>query len=276
MQRGLTTALTQAAIFGSLILTAAVGFGVASYMLLGDPAEASASQAAPGAVAPGGPAADPFVMRALDEAMRVSSSAASGSLGAAATRAGGGPDPAGQLSESRASAALAVRSEPQPSPEDVALLVAADDLLPSPELELAPTSVAPPPVAQPSITSTALTAYPGAGVAPELSPGERIEATVSFYYCERSADDVHPGDGGGFCGAMRDGTTVYPGAAACSYDYLGQLFRIEGDPTGRVYRCNDTGNAVLGLHRDIWFQSSDEGWLWAFRVGQRAVIEILP
>jgi len=38
VQRGLAAALTQAAIFGSLILTAAVGFGVASYMLLGDAA----------------------------------------------------------------------------------------------------------------------------------------------------------------------------------------------------------------------------------------------
>ncbi len=253
MQRGLAAALTQAAIFGSLILTAAVGFGVASYMLLGDAAQASAAPAGRGTL----PAAsDPNVTRPLDEAARMPSSAV-----AAGREREAALDPAVAISQPWGSAALAVRSAPPLSPEDVTLTVAAD---------------AAPAASPPSVDRPAAIAYPGTDATPELSPGERIEATVSFYYCEQSAGDERPGDGGGFCGAMRDGTIVYPGAAACSYDYLGQLFRIEGDPTGRVYRCNDTGNAVLGLHRDIWFQSSDEGWLWAYRVGQRAVIEILP
>ncbi len=258
MQRGLAAALTQAAIFGSLILTAAVGFGVASYMLLGDTALASGEPAGRGTLST---ASDPTVTRLLDEAARMPSSAV-----AAESEREAALDPATAISQPRGSAALAVRSSPPLSPEDVTLTVAADA---APAAPASPAS--PPPVDRP-----AAIAYPGAEVTPELSPGVRIEATVSFYYCDQSEGDERPGDGGGFCGAMRDGTIVYPGAAACSYDYLGQQFRIEGDPTERIYRCNDTGNAVLGLHRDIWFQSSDEGWLWAYRVGQRAVIEILP
>lgn len=108
---------------------------------------------------------------------------------------------------------------------------------------------------------------------PELQPGDRVVATVSFYYC--TADSGHPGDGGAWCGAMRDGTVVSPGAAACDYEYLGQQFRIEGDPTGRVYTCNDTGSAVHGLHRDIWFRTNAEGWSWQRDVGRRVVIEIV-
>ena len=109
-----------------------------------------------------------------------------------------------------------------------------------------------------------------------LEPGELVEATVSFYYCERGEQGLHPGDGGGFCGVMRDGTVVYPGAAACAYSYLGQRFRIVDDPLERIYVCADTGSAVHGLHRDIWFMSSDDGWDWQLNVGQVATIEILP
>ena len=75
---------------------------------------------------------------------------------------------------------------------------------------------------------------------------------------------------------MRDGSVVYPGAAACDSSYLGQLFQIQGDPAERIYRCADTGNAVGGTHRDIWFQSSAEGWSWQRHIGDRAEIEILP
>lgn len=108
---------------------------------------------------------------------------------------------------------------------------------------------------------------------PELGPGDRVVATVSFYYCTEDAGPA--GDGGAWCGIMRDGTVVYPGAAACDYEYLGQQFRIEGDPTGRVYTCNDTGSAVHGLHRDIWFRTNAEGWSWQRDVGRQVVIEIV-
>lgn len=111
---------------------------------------------------------------------------------------------------------------------------------------------------------------------PPLTPGQRVSVPLSFYYCEPGQEPAVPGDGGGFCGAMRDGSTVYPGAAACDIAYLGQQFRIEDDPTGRIYRCADTGNAVDNLHRDIWFRTASEGWDWLLTVGRQGVIEILP
>lgn len=136
-----------------------------------------------------------------------------------------------------------------------------------------------------AIAITAPSATPAATVAaavetpsptPSLGVGDRITATVSFYYCRPGDQGLHPGDGGGFCGHMRNGDIVYSGAAACAYDYLGQRFRIQGDPLNRVYTCADTGNAVLGLHRDIWFYDSDDGWDWQLEIGQAAVIEIVP
>ena len=110
---------------------------------------------------------------------------------------------------------------------------------------------------------------------PPLKLGDRVVATVSFYYCLESPSVNPGGDGGGFCGAMRDGVTVYPGAAACDVAYLGQRFRIVGDPLERTYTCNDTGSAVHGLHRDIWFYASDEGWNWQRGVGALAVLEVV-
>ena len=109
---------------------------------------------------------------------------------------------------------------------------------------------------------------------PLLTPGTRILAEITFYYCEHS-DGTPGGDGGDFCEWMRDGTIVYPGAAACHYNYLGQRFTIEGDPLQRVYTCNDTGNMILGQHRDIWFSTSAEGWAWQKLVGPYAVIQIV-
>jgi hypothetical protein len=109
---------------------------------------------------------------------------------------------------------------------------------------------------------------------PRLVPGDRPMVTLSFYYCEESAGAR--GDGGGFCGRMRDGSVVRPGAAACDVAYLGQRFRIHGDPSGRAYFCADTGSAVHGMHRDIWFLDNRAGWEWQNRVGRTAVIEILP
>jgi hypothetical protein len=111
---------------------------------------------------------------------------------------------------------------------------------------------------------------------PTLMPGDRPIVTLSFYYCEESAGTLARGDGGGFCGRMRDGSFVRPGAAACDVVYLGQKFRIIGDPNARTYVCADTGSAVHGMHRDIWFLDNQSGWVWQSRVGRSAVIEILP
>lgn len=126
------------------------------------------------------------------------------------------------------------------------------------------------------IAATVASAAETPNPTPVLHVGDQITATISFYYCRPGDEGLHPGDGGGFCGHMRNGDIVYSGAAACAYAYLGQRFRIQGDPLGRVYTCADTGNAVLGLHRDIWFYDSDDGWDWQLKLGQAAVIEIVP
>lgn len=110
---------------------------------------------------------------------------------------------------------------------------------------------------------------------PALRPGDRVLASVSFYYCADSGGGRPRGDGGGFCGTARDGSGVRSGVAACDVAYLGQRFRIEGDPTGRTYVCADTGSDVHGLHRDIWFRDSDQGWRWQQVTGRRTVIEVV-
>lgn len=109
----------------------------------------------------------------------------------------------------------------------------------------------------------------------DLVAGAQVEATVSYYYCQQGQEPRGIGDGGGFCGAMRNGEAVYPGAAACAHAYLGQHFRIVGDPLERVYTCADTGSAVHGQHRDIWFMNSDDGMYWQAAVGRNVVLEIL-
>lgn len=106
--------------------------------------------------------------------------------------------------------------------------------------------------------------------------GATVEATVTYYYCTQGAIAAGIGDGGGFCGVMVNGQTVFAGAAGCVASLLGQRFRITGDPTGRVYTCTDTGSAVVGQHRDIWFPNSDDGYLWWIEVGFKTTIEVLP
>lgn len=149
-----------------------------------------------------------------------------------------------------------LRARPESEPEAVARLL-------------------PPAPADPSVHAIAQTLSIIDGRPPQLAPGDRVDVTVSFYYCEHS-EGTALGDGGGFCGLMRDGAVVFPGAAACHVDYLGQLFRIEGDLADRIYRCADTGSAISGLQRDIWFATSGEGWRWQQAVGSSVAIEILP
>ncbi len=115
----------------------------------------------------------------------------------------------------------------------------------------------------------------GAAV-PKLAAGARPVVSLSFYYCEEAPGDYAQGDGGGFCGKTRDGSVVRSGVAACDVAYLGQRFRIDGDPTGQSYVCADTGSAVHGLHRDIWFLDNRDGWNWQRKTGTVAMIEILP
>lgn len=116
----------------------------------------------------------------------------------------------------------------------------------------------------------------GEAVTAAAASAALIPVTLSFYYCEPGEDARYYGDGGGFCGPMRDGRVVFEGAAACAYSYLGQRFRVVGDPYEREYVCADTGNAVHGEHRDIWFMDSDEGGWWMHAVGEASTIEVLP
>ena len=75
---------------------------------------------------------------------------------------------------------------------------------------------------------------------------------------------------------MANGEVVHEGASSCAAAFMGQRFRILGDPTERTYTCKDTGGGVVGQHRDVWFQNSDDGYLWWLAVGSTALIEILP
>ena len=104
---------------------------------------------------------------------------------------------------------------------------------------------------------------------------ETVEAPLSYYYCNQGTLAVSIGDGGGWCGTMANGAVVHEGAAACARDFLGQRFRIVGDPRSLIYTCTDTGSAVGGQHRDIWFDNSDDGYRWIVEVGYSAEVEIL-
>lgn len=104
---------------------------------------------------------------------------------------------------------------------------------------------------------------------------ETVEVTLSYYYCTQGTIAASIGDGGGWCGAMANGEVVHQGAAACARSRLGERFRIMGDPLGLTYECKDTGSAVHGHHRDIFFDLSDDGYRWIVEVGYTAVIEIL-
>ncbi len=130
------------------------------------------------------------------------------------------------------------------------------------------------PTPQPTATPTpTATPEPTATAEPE---GAIIEARITYFYCNQGEIAAGIGDGGGFCGRMANGETVHEGAAACSRENFGQRFRIIGDPLDLTYTCKDTGGAVHGEQRDIWFDNSDDAVNWAAVVGDRAQIEILP
>ncbi len=116
---------------------------------------------------------------------------------------------------------------------------------------------------------------PDAPKPPSSEDSTYFETSITYYYCVPGDNEASHGDGGGYCGGMANGEVVHEGAAACKPGLLGQRFRIEGDPTERVYECTDTGGSVLQDHRDIWFMNSDEGYAWWIAVGERAFIEIL-
>ena len=142
--------------------------------------------------------------------------------------------------------------------------------LPVEQRALALSVTEPPAAPPPVVVAPALPSTP----APPLGPGEKYTASLSFYYCGANGGP-RVGDGGGFCGHMANGQVVHPGAAACAATYMGQRFRVEGDPYGRIYTCTDTGGAVHGMHRDIWFDDAGVAWAWLQTVGFTATIEIV-
>ncbi|MGE3857241.1 MAG: hypothetical protein AB7G21_09840 [Dehalococcoidia bacterium] len=109
-----------------------------------------------------------------------------------------------------------------------------------------------------------------------VKPARALVVPVTYYYCTQTAGGG-AGDGGGFCGAMRNGQVVHRGAASCSGANFGQRFRVVGDPTAQVYTCKDTGGGVHNEHRDIWFATSDEAFSWWKTVAPSgyATIEVL-
>ncbi|MEX1254023.1 MAG: hypothetical protein WEE64_06760 [Dehalococcoidia bacterium] len=98
-----------------------------------------------------------------------------------------------------------------------------------------------------------------------IAPGTRLASTITFYACV----------GDGFCGNTASGMPVSAGSAACSSNLpFGTRFRIEGDPTGRVFLCNDRG-ALASTWVDVWFYSVAEGRAWQSMVGNRGNIVIV-
>lgn len=92
-----------------------------------------------------------------------------------------------------------------------------------------------------------------------------ILVNLTFYDCA----------GQGFCGAMASGRRVYHGAAACSYNLpLGTRFYIHGDPTGRIYRCEDRGILPNTWVDIFWFYPAD-GWKWQAAVGRTGTIDVV-
>ena len=144
----------------------------------------------------------------------------------------------------------------------------------------------PDPEPEPTATSEpepTATAEPEPTATPEPEPtttpeGTTVEARITYFYCNQGTISAGIGDGGRFCGLMANGEMVHQGAAACSRDNAaqGQRFRIIGDPLGLIYTCKDTGNAVHGEQRDIWFENSDDAINWIGQVGDTALVEILP
>src|SRR5262249_3675336 len=134
-----------------------------------------------------------------------------------------------------------------------------------------PAPTQPPPTAEPTKTPRPKpTAIPptveAAPAVLRFTPvGRVVNTNLTFYDCY--VDD--------FWGAMYNGTIVYEGAAACSWDLsIGTRFRILGDPTARIYRCDDRG-LLANTWVDIFFFDPADGWRWQAKAGRCGTIEIV-
>ena len=118
-----------------------------------------------------------------------------------------------------------------------------------------------------SSTATAGATGPGQTGAPDGAAVER-QAPITFYSCL--------GPRGGYCGAMSSGKTVYEGAAACGSAYeLGERVSIAGDPTGRVYVCEDRG-WLAPAQLDVFWYREEDGRAWTTMVGRWAEVRREP
>jgi hypothetical protein len=95
--------------------------------------------------------------------------------------------------------------------------------------------------------------------------GRITNVNITFYDCA----------GQGFCGAMYNGRKVHEGAAACSWNLaIGTKFVIVGDPTRRIYVCEDRG-LLANTWVDIFFYHPSDGYSWQGLVGRYGTIEIV-
>ena len=101
--------------------------------------------------------------------------------------------------------------------------------------------------------------------------GPSVEVYLTAYYCSR-VPGWPLGDGGGYCGAMRNGEVVHWGAAACG-DYwpLGTVLDIAGYG---VVTCKDTGH--LGWTQvDIFMPTNADVYSSGILSTYRVVREVL-
>lgn len=111
------------------------------------------------------------------------------------------------------------------------------------------------------------------GAEPLLPARPRLETVaLTFYVCSGSPAGYQDG----YCGVMAGGATVYEGAAACGSGFdLGQRFSIVGDPTERVYKCEDRGRGPL-MWIDVFWWDYDAGRAWRNQFAQSVELEVLP
>jgi hypothetical protein len=144
---------------------------------------------------------------------------------------------------------------------EAALAVVDAMLLELPTLEAAPRLAGAPSLAELGGWTPVIEDLP-----PLSAPPRRIDGVnITFYDCANQ----------GFCGAMFGGRRVYEGAAACSWNLpIGTRFVIEGDPTYRVYTCEDRG-LLADTWVDVFWHRPSDGYAWQSGVGRYGTIEIV-
>ena len=91
---------------------------------------------------------------------------------------------------------------------------------------------------------------------------DTIDVWITWYTCPP------------YCGAMANGVGVYDGAAACGYGFdLGQRFSIDGDPTARIYTCEDRGGGPARWV-DIFFADAAAAQAWQAVVGSYGKVRL--